>query len=116
MYCIVTVESAEMAIKSVLKEELANSLRMQKRYEKELSKLPQGSINKRNIKGHEYYYLVYRENGKFKAAYKGKSVSDSVLKKYSQAKELRSKYRKAISQLKKQIRYMKGALRGKEEI
>lgn len=105
-----------MTIKSVLKEELANSLRMQKLYEKELSKLPQGSISKRNIKGNEYYYLVYRENGKFKTVYKGKSVSDSVLKKYAQAKELRSKYRKAISQLKKQIRYLKGALRGKEEI
>jgi len=105
-----------MTIKSVLKEELANSLRMQKLYEKELSKLPQGSISKRNIKGNEYYYLVYRENGKFKAVYKGKCVSDTVLEKYAQAKELRSKYRKAISQLKKQIRYLKGGLRGKEEI
>ncbi|MFC1461051.1 hypothetical protein ACFLQR_00850 [Verrucomicrobiota bacterium] len=105
-----------MVIKSVLKEELANSLRMEKRYERELSKLPKGSISKRNIKGHEYYYLVYRENGKFKSVYKGKSVSDKELKKYSQAKDLRSKYRKALSQLKKQIRYLKGALRGKEEI
>jgi len=105
-----------MTIKSILKEELTNSLRMQKLYEKELSKLPRGSISKRNIKGNEYYYLVYRENGKFKAVYKGKSVSDSVLEKYAQAKELRSKYRKAISQLKKQIRYLKGALRGKEDI
>ena len=105
-----------MAIKSVLKEELENSLRMQKRYERELSKLPKGSISKRNIKGHEYYYLVYREEGKFKSEYKGKSVSASELKKYSQAKELRSKYRNLLSQLKKQIRYLKGVLRGKAEI
>ncbi len=105
-----------MAIKSVLKEELENSLRMQKRYERELSKLPKGSISKRNIKGHEYYYLVYREDGKFKSEYKGKSVSASELKKYSQAKELRSKYRNLLSQLKKQIRYLKGTLRGKAEI
>ena len=105
-----------MAIKSVLKEELSNSLKMQKRYEKELSKLPKGSISKRNIKGHIYYYLVYREDGKFKSVYKGKSVSESELKKYKQAKELRAKYRKALSQLKKQIRYLEGALRGKEEI
>ncbi len=105
-----------MAIKSVLKEELANSLRMKKRYEKELSKLLKGSINKRNIKGYEYYYLVYRENGKFKAEYKGKSISARELEKYSQAKELRSKYRKNLSQLKKQILYLKGALRGKAEV
>ena len=105
-----------MAIKSVLREELENSLRMQKRYEKELSKLPKGSISKRNIKGHEYYYLVYRENGKFKSEYKGKSVSARELEKYSEAKKMRAKYRKALSQLKKQIRYLKGVLRGKAEI
>jgi len=105
-----------MAIKGVLKEELANSLRMKKRYERELAKLPKGSLVKRNIKGHEYYYLVCRENGKFKSIYKGKSVRDKDLKKYQEAKNLRSKYRKALSQLKKQIRYLKGVLRGKEEI
>jgi hypothetical protein len=105
-----------MAIKSVLKEELANSLRMKKRYEQELAKLPKGSLVKRNIKGHEYYYLVYREKGKFKSIYKGKVVPARDLRKYRQAKEYRAKYRKALSQLKKQIRYLKGALRGKEEI
>jgi len=105
-----------MVIKSVLKEELANSLRMKKRYEGELSRLPKGSLVKRNIKRHKYYYLVYREKGKFKSIYKGKSVSDEELKKHKQAKKQRAKYRKALSQLKKQIRYLKGVLRGKEEI
>ena len=105
-----------MVIKSVLREELANSLRMKKRYDRELEKLPKGSLVKRNIKGHEYYYLVYRENGKFKSVYKGKSVRDKELRKYQEAKNLRSKYRQALSQLKKQILYLKGVLRGKEEI
>jgi hypothetical protein len=105
-----------MVIKSVLKEELANSLRMKKRYERELAKLPRGSLIKRNIKGHAYYYLVYRENGKFKSIYKGKSVRDKDLKKYQEAKNLRAKYRNSLSQVKKQIRYLKGVLRGKEEI
>jgi len=105
-----------MVIKSVLREELANSLRMKKRYDRELAKLPKGSLVKRNIKGHEYYYLVYRENGKFKSVYKGKSVRDKELRKYQEAKNLRSKYRQALSQLKKQILYLKGVLRGKEEI
>jgi hypothetical protein len=105
-----------MSIKDVLKEELENSLRMQKRYEQELSKLPKGSISKRSIKGNVYYYLVYRENGKFKSEYKGKSVSDEELKKYNEAKIMRAKYRNSISKLKKQIRYLKGTLRGKEDI
>ena len=105
-----------MVIKSILREELENSLRMQKRYEQELAKLPQGSLVKRVIKGHEYYYLVYRENGKVKSVYRGKSPSKKELQEYQEAKELRSKYRKALSQVKKQIRYLRGALRGKEEI
>lgn len=105
-----------MVIKSVLKEELANSLRMKKRYEQELAKLPEGSLVKRNIKGHEYYYLVYREKGDFRSIYKGKSLPEKEIAKYGQAKALRAKYRNALSQLKKQIRFLRGALRGKEEI
>ena len=105
-----------MSIKSILKEELANSLRMEERYKEELEKLPKGSISKRKIKGHDYYYLVYRDNGKFKSIYKGKSISEKELEEYAQAKELRAKYRNALSKLKKQIRYLKGVLRGKEDI
>ena len=105
-----------MVIKSVLREELQNSLRMKKQYDRELAKLPKGSLVKRIIKGHEYYYLVYRENGKFKSVYKGKCVAKRELKKYQEAKELRAKYRHSLSKLKRQIRYLKGVLRGKEEI
>lgn len=105
-----------MAIKDVLKEELAHSEHLLKRYQSELTKLPRGSIVKRRIKGHEYYYLVYREQGVFKAVYKGKSVPERELKKYGEAKALRAKYRQAVSKLKKQIRYLRGALRGREEV
>ena len=40
-------------IKSMLEEELANSLAMKKNYEKELAKLPKGSLIKKNVKGHK---------------------------------------------------------------
>ena len=39
-----------MAIKPVLKEELENSFKIQKKYEEELDKLPKGSIIKKKIK------------------------------------------------------------------
>jgi len=55
-----------MAIKGVLKEELDNSIRMKEKYEQELAKLPVGSLIKKKIKGHEYYYIVLRESGKVK--------------------------------------------------
>ena len=105
-----------MAIKGVLKEELDNSIGMKEKYEKELEKLPVGSLIKKKIKGHEYYYIVFREKGDVKFNYQGKNVSDELKKEYSRAKELRKKYRSNISQLKKQIKFLKGALRGQESI
>ena len=103
-------------IKSILEEELANSLAMKKNYERELAKLPKGSLIKRKVKGHEYYYLVFRENGKVRFIYKGKKVSNKEILKYKQAKEYRAKYRKLVSELKKQIRFLRSALRGKKSV
>jgi len=102
-------------IKGVLKEELENSLRMKSDYERELAKLPKGSLIKKKVKGHEYNYLLLREKGKVKFIYKGK-VSDEEIKKYKEAKEYRAKYRKLLSQVKKQIRFLRSALRGKESV
>jgi nitrogen fixation/metabolism regulation signal transduction histidine kinase len=110
------VTEIEMAIKGVLKEELENSIKMKKGYEEELQKLPVGSLIKKKIKGHEYYYIVKRENGKVKFVYKGKRVSEALIEEYARAKEMRAKYRKLLSQLKKQIKFLKGALRGQESI
>lgn len=103
------------AIKGVLKEELENSLQMEADYERELAKLPKGSLVKKKIKGHEYYYLLLREKGKVKFIYKGK-VSKDEIRKYKEAKEYRAKYRKLLSQVKKQIKFLRSALRGKESI
>jgi hypothetical protein len=104
-----------MAIKGILREELENSLKMKDDYEKELSNLPVGSLFKRKIKGQHYYYLIYRDGGKVKSDYKGK-VSEKILKKYSDAKQYRAKYRHLLSRVKKEIKFLKGALRGKEAI
>ena len=102
-------------IKGVLKEELKNSLAMQKSYERELAKLPKGSLAKKVIKGHVYYYLQVRENGKGRFIYKGK-LPDKEIQKYQEAKEYRAKYRKLLSQVKKQIVFLRKTLRGKESV
>ena len=102
-------------IKGVLKEELENSLRMKKEYEKALRELPEGCLAEKKIRGHKYYYLVKRVGSKVKYIYKGK-ISNEEVDKYSEAKKLRAKYRKLLSQVKKQIRFLKGAIRGKESI
>lgn len=102
-------------IKGALKEELNNSLQMKKSFERELAKLPKGSLIKKKIKGHEYYYLLLREKGKVKFIYKGK-IPDDEVKKFKEAKEYRAKYRKSLSKIKKQIRFLRSVLRGKESV
>ena len=102
-------------IKSVLEEELANSLAMKDSYERELAKLPKGSLVRKTIKGHEYYYLQVREQGAVRFLYKGKLTPDEV-EKYEQAKKYRAKYRKLLSEVKKQIKFLRAALRGAESV
>lgn len=103
-------------IKDILREEMENSLRMKENYERELAKLPRGSLIKKNIKGLEYFYLICREHGKVRFIYKGKSVPSSEIKKYQEAKKYRAKYRKLLSECKKQIKFLKGALREKKSV
>ena len=102
-------------IKGVLKEELENSLHLKKNYERELAALPQGSLIKKKIKGHDYYYLVRRVRGKVEFVYKGKVPGEEV-KRYKEVKEQRAKYRKLLSQVKKQISFLRSTLRGKQPI
>jgi len=104
-----------MSIKGVLREELENSERMKMRYEEELAALPRGSLVKRIIKGNEYYYLIYREDGKVRSEYKGKSSPEEIAR-YREAKQKRAQFRQQLSKVKKQIRFLKGALRGNEAI
>ncbi len=102
-------------IKGVLQEELDNSLRMKKDYERELSKLAKGSLIKKKIKGHEYYYLVLRKSGEVKFIYKGK-ISAGEIEKYKRTKEYRTKYRKMVSELNRQIKFLRSTLRGKKSV
>ena len=102
-------------IKGVLAEELSNSLRMKKEYEAALRKLPKGCLVAKSIRGHTYYYLVKREDKKVRYIYKGK-ISEEEKKKYEEAKMLRAKYRKLLSQVKRQIRFLRSSLRGKEAV
>ena len=103
-----------MALEDVLREELENLTRIKENYEKELAELPKGSLQKKNIKGGEYFYVAYREEGKVNFDYKGKQVSEDVKEEYKLAKNKRKEYRHSISKLKKDIKFLKSALRGKE--
>lgn len=102
-------------IKGVLAEELENSLRMKKEYEAALKKLVRGCLAVKKIRGRSYYYIVKRIRKKVKYIYKGK-ISEEEKKKYEEAKVLRRRYRKLLSQVKKQIKFLRSSLRGKEAV
>ncbi len=102
-------------IKSVLEEELDNSLRMQIEYEKALEKLPHGSLSKKVIKGRVYYYLNQRKGSKVVSKYLGK-ISEKEKQEYGRVKNLRKEYRHNLSVVKKQISYLRSVLRGKEAV
>jgi galactokinase/mevalonate kinase-like predicted kinase len=103
-------------IKGVLKEELSNSIKMKKNYEKAIKKHPGGCFVKKSIRGYSYYYLAVREGKKVRFIYKGKEVSSADKNALKKSKLLRAKYKKLIQKLNKQIKYLRVALRGKEDV
>lgn len=103
-----------LAIKGVMKEELENAKKAYGAYKKAINKLLVGVLVKKEIKGRDYYYLVFRKGKKVKFIYKGKNVSQEEIEKYADAKRMRAKYIHYRADLKKQISFYKKALNIKE--
>ena len=102
-------------IKGLLAEELKNSLKMQKEYAAVVRKLPKGCYVRKIINGRPYYYLAERKGSKVVYKYKG-NPSAGELKEGEDIKKKRAQYRQLLSKVKKQVKYLRGALRGKEPI
>lgn len=98
-----------MIIEGVLKEELRNSRQVKKKYEERLKKLPKGCLVKKSIKGHNYYYIAQRKGEKVVFVYVN-NLPKSEIKKYIEAKKIKKKYKKLLSDVKKEIRFIKKAL------
>ena len=101
-----------MFVKGMLKEELANSLRIKADYEEALGSLPRGALVRKEIGGSAYYYLAMRRDGKVVFDYLGK-LSDEDINRYEEAKKQRAVYRRQLSELKKQIRFLERVSRGR---
>jgi len=99
-----------MAIREILEEELENSRRMEREYSAQLERLPKGSLSRRVRNGNEYFYVVYREDGKVRLDYVGKEVSAQMKKEYAAAKAKRAKLRNLRSKVRGQIRFIERAL------
>ena len=107
-----------MAIKEALRDELKNSLRILERYEQELNQLPLGSLNRKKINSKHYYYIQHREGDRVFSEYLGSAakIPQDEVDRWNKIKRKRKNYRHSISKLKRQIKFLKGVLRGKEPI
>lgn len=99
----------EVLINSLL-EELRNSKHTYKSYKEKLEGLPRGSLQVKEINGSKYYYLVFRENGRYISRYLGKELPSKDIENYERIKGQREAYRKAMRDLRKQIRFLERAL------
>lgn len=70
------------------------------RLKKEISKLPIGSIQKKIIRSHLYYYLLYRKKGKVTHDYIGKKVPLKLQKQISARQSLVAELRPINEKLK----------------
>jgi hypothetical protein len=65
-------------ILDLLIKESQNNLQLQRELKNKISKLPKGSIKERRVRGKNYYYLAYRENGKVVNKYIGNYKQEAV--------------------------------------
>lgn len=99
-------------IKGVLKEELENSYDMLKSYQREIAKI-KGCLIRKKIGRRYYYYLAKRQGKKVRFIYQG-PISKEAKRAYAEQRKMLNKYKKLLSQVKDQIKFIKRALRGKE--
>ena len=98
-------------LKGLLEEELENSIRIEKSYEDALRSFPRGSLAKKKINGHYYYYLFYRESqGKVKSRYLGK-LSEIQVKELEEQIQKRRNYEKLMREAARQIIYLRKVIR-----
>ena len=105
-----------MAIKELLKEELGNSLRMERDYRRKLAKLPRGSVVKKMIGGRIYFYVAFREKDRVRFLYQGRKMAAKEIAKYREAKQFRVQYRRLLSEVRKQIKFLRKALHAKQAV
>lgn len=96
-------EDTMKILNSVLNEELDRLNKLKKNYEKQIAKLPKGSLIRKNIKENIYYYLNYRQEKKKIFKYIGK-LPGKELENLLDKIEERRKLEKLNKQVKKDIK------------
>jgi hypothetical protein len=97
-------------LNDILQEEKERLLELKKIYQSKIKHFPKGSLIKKNIKGHEYYYLNYRLYKKQIFKYIGKLSGEEVKDLLTKIEE-RRKFEKYLRQVKKDIKAIEKKIR-----
>lgn len=104
-------ESEIIRFKNALAEELEDYKFEKKRIAAALEELPKGTIVEKTINGKVYNYLLFRENGKVKTKYIGKTVPNEIRQRYFNSMEVRSKNKQLIARITKRIECLKKCIK-----
>ena len=86
-------------VRSVFEDEFERNKRLISRYEKEIERLPKGTVFKRKIGNQEYYYLNYRDGKKVVSKFLG-NVVDYNIEELKENLNKRKDLSKVIKKLK----------------
>ena len=92
----------QSVIFGMLQEEKQRNLEMQETYKQEVEALRKGSIMIKNVSGHNYYYLRYRQGNKVKNDYIGKD--ENVVEDVKQEIEKRKYLQGVLKRLQLEYR------------
>lgn len=99
---------------NVLKEELNRLKKLKNHNDREISKLPKGSLIKKKISGNTYYYLNYRNGKKKVFKYVGKLKNEEVINLSKKIERRRKLWRQNI-EIKKNIERLKKVIHEKKK-
>lgn len=87
-------------LKSILKDSLLYYSRFEKDLQRKLGKLPRGSVKRRKIKNHVYYYLQVREGKRVVHRYVGRVEPKELVERIKRRRFLESELRKVRAALR----------------
>ncbi|MBI3020866.1 MAG: hypothetical protein HYY90_02340 [Candidatus Omnitrophica bacterium] len=87
-------------LKSILRDSLTYYQRLERDLTRRLARLPQGSVKRRRIRGHAYYYRQWRNGGKVVHRYLGRRKPVELLKGIRERRQLNQELAKARAALR----------------
>jgi hypothetical protein len=87
-------------LRGILKDSLRYYQRLERDLKRRLARLPSGSVKRRRLKGHVYYYLQERRGRKVVHRYLGREKPEELIRAIEERRMLRSELAKVEDALR----------------